>query len=150
MTNHLYDGLLAAGRATPAKPFAILPDGRRFSHGDVETVSARLAHGLVAAGLQPGDRVAVQVEKSIEALMLYLATVRAGGVFLPLNPAYTAAEIDYFLSDSTPRLFFADPRRAAALAPIAAKAGARLETLAADGACSLADRKSTRLNSSHR
>jgi malonyl-CoA/methylmalonyl-CoA synthetase len=138
MTNHLYDELLAAGRATPAKPFAILPDGRRFSHGDVETVSARLAQGLVAAGLQPGDRVAVQVEKSIEALMLYLATVRAGGVFLPLNPAYTAAEIDYFLSDSGPRLFFADPRRAAELASIAAKAGARLETLAADGACSLA------------
>ncbi|MEM1164177.1 MAG: malonyl-CoA synthase, partial [Pseudomonadota bacterium] len=68
-------------------------------------------------------------EKSIEALMLYLGTLRAGGVFLPLNTAYTPAEIEYFLTDAEPRIFFCDPERADALAPVAAAAGAQLETL---------------------
>ncbi|GGD17446.1 malonate--CoA ligase [Aureimonas glaciei] len=143
MTNHLYDGLLAVGATTPDKTFALLPGGRHFTYGEVGTVSARLAHALLAAGLQPGDRVAVQAEKSLEALMLYLATVRAGGVFLPLNTAYTATEIDYFLSDATPRIFVCDPRKVSELTPVAEKVGARIETLAADGSGSLASAAET-------
>ncbi|MEM6624704.1 MAG: malonyl-CoA synthase [Pseudomonadota bacterium] len=117
----------------PANPemaiFAHLEDGRTYSYAHVEHVSARMATALVSLGVQPGDRVAVQVDKSIEAFMLYLATLRAGGVFLPLNTAYTPAEIEYFLTDAEPRLFVCRPESAEALAPVAAKAGATLETL---------------------
>ncbi len=109
--------------------FAHLADGRRYTYRDVEQVSARFANVLTSLGVTPGDRVAVQVEKSIEALMLYLGTVRAGAVFLPLNTAYTAAEIEYFLGDAEPRVFVCDPARCAELAPAAAKAGAALETM---------------------
>ena len=110
-------------------PFAELTDGRRYSYGDLEQVSARFAVALQGMGVQLGDRVAVQVEKSVEALMLYLATVRAGAVFLPLNTAYTPAEVEYFLTDAEPALFVCAPEKAEALRPRAEKAGARLETM---------------------
>ncbi|MCQ0989106.1 malonate--CoA ligase [Jiella marina] len=129
MTNTLFDGLAAAGRKTPERRFALLPDGRHFTYQDVEDVSGRFANVLTGLGLQPGDRVAVQVEKSIEALILYLGTVRAGGVFLPLNTAYTPAEIEYFLTDARPRIFVCDPKKRDALEPVAQKAGAVIETL---------------------
>jgi malonyl-CoA/methylmalonyl-CoA synthetase len=79
--------------------------------------------------VQPGDRVAVQVDKSIEALMLYLGTQRAGGVFLPLNTAYTPAEVGYFLSDAEPAVFVCDPARADALGKVAVQAETLLETM---------------------
>src|SRR3954471_15909004 len=128
MANHLYD-LLRSGSPDQTKAFAELPDGRWYRYQDVEDVSGRFANALVALGVKPGDRVAVQVEKSIEALMLYLGTVRAGGVFLPLNTAYTPAEIEYFLKDAEPRVFVCDPAKAERLKPVAASAGAKLETL---------------------
>ena len=65
-------------------------------------------HLAAALGIQPGDRVAMQVEKSVGALQLYLATVIAGGIILPLNPAYTRAETLYFLEDATPAVFITD------------------------------------------
>ncbi|MBO0902351.1 malonate--CoA ligase [Jiella sonneratiae] len=129
MTNTLFDGLLATGRRDPQRRFALLPDGRSYSYADVDAVSARFANVLAGLGVESGDRVAVQVEKSIEALMLYLGTVRAGGVFLPLNTAYTPTEIDYFLGDAKPAVFVCDPKKRDALAEVAAKAGAALETL---------------------
>ncbi|MCO5092734.1 MAG: malonyl-CoA synthase [Bosea sp.] len=113
----------------PEAPFALIDDGRRYSYQDVLDVSARFANVLASLGVKPGDRVAVQVEKSIEALMLYLGTVRAGAIFLPLNSAYTPAEIDYFLGDAEPAVFVCDPAKAEALRPYAEKAGAKLETL---------------------
>ncbi|MCI4661005.1 MAG: malonyl-CoA synthase [Neomegalonema sp.] len=112
-----------------AARFAELPDGRVYTYQDVLDVSARFANVLTSMGVVPGDRVAVQVPKSIEALMLYLGTVRAGAVFLPLNTAYTPAEVRYFLGNATPKVFVCDPASAQALAPVAAEAGARLETL---------------------
>lgn len=128
MGNHLFD-LVKARMPAPAAPFAILDDGRTYSYADMIAVSARFANALVALGVKPGDRVAVQVEKSIEALMLYLGTVRAGAIFLPLNTAYTPAEIEYFLGDAEPSVFVCDPAKAEALRPFAEKAGAGLETL---------------------
>lgn len=128
MTNHLFD-LIRSRMPAPEAPFALLDDGRRYSYQDMLDVSARFANALVALGVKPGDRVAVQVEKSIEALMLYLGTVRAGAIFLPLNTAYTPAEIEYFLGDAEPALFVCDPAKAAALQPFADRAGAKLETL---------------------
>ena len=111
MTNHLYD-LLRSGATDPDKTFAELIDGRWYRYQDVDDVSARFANALVDLGVEPGDRVAVQVEKSVEAIMLYLGTSRAGAVFLPLNTAYTAAEIDYFIGDAEPRVFVCDPAKA--------------------------------------
>ncbi|MEM6934203.1 MAG: AMP-binding protein, partial [Pseudomonadota bacterium] len=104
MTNSLYDALLAKGRSAPERLFAETDDGRIFSYADVDDIAARFAVRLIGCGVQPGDRVAVQVEKSIEALILYLATVRAGAVFLPLNTAYTPAEVTYFIKDAEPAL----------------------------------------------
>ncbi|KUL97116.1 malonyl-CoA synthase [Bosea sp. WAO] len=128
MGNHLFD-LVRARIPAPEARFALIDDGRVFSYADMVAASGRYAGALVALGVKPGDRVAVQVEKSIEALMLYLGTVRAGAVFLPLNTAYTPAEIEYFLGDAEPAVFVCDPGRAEALRPYAEKAGAKLETL---------------------
>ncbi|SEF66490.1 malonate--CoA ligase [Bosea lathyri] len=128
MGNYLFD-LVKARIPAPEAPFALLDDGRRYSYADMLDASARSANALVTLGVKPGDRVAVQVEKSIEALMLYLGTVRAGAIFLPLNSAYTPAEIEYFLGDAGPSVFVCDPAKAEALKPYAEKAGAKLETL---------------------
>ena len=128
MGNHLFD-LIKARMPAPTAPFAFLDDGRTCSYADMVALSARFANALVGLGVKPGDRVAVQVEKSLEALMLYLGTVRAGAIFLPLNTAYTPAEIEYFLGDAEPTVFVCDPAKAEALKPFADKAGAKLETL---------------------
>lgn len=100
----------------------------------------QLAAALVDAGVSPGDRIAAQVPKTVEALELYLATVMAGAVFLPLNTAYTAEEIAYFLGDAKPVIFVCDPDRETALAPIAGTAAVRhLWTLSQQGSGSLND-----------
>lgn len=100
----------------------------------------RMAAALVASGVEPGDRVAVQAPKTVAMLELYVATVLAGGVFLPLNTAYTPAEITYFLTDAEPRVFVCDPTREDALSPVAQQAGvAKLLTIGADESGSLAD-----------
>jgi len=88
--------------------------------------------------LKPGDRLAAQIERSTDAIVLYLATVRAGGVFLPLNTGYTPSELDYFLGDAKPAVFVCEPARAAALEPIATAACARMVTLGTRGDGSLA------------
>src|ERR1700730_7981556 len=87
------------------------------------TLSGRYAEALAELGLKPGDRVAAQVEKSVEALMLYLGAIRAGAIFLPLDTTYTSAELDYFLGDAAPKLLVCDPTRRDGLAPVAARAG---------------------------
>ncbi len=125
--NHLFDGLLK--NADPERAFAQMDDGRWYTYRHVMEVSGRFANMLVERGLQPGDRVAAQVPKSIEALMLYLGTVRAGGVFLPLNNAYTSTEVAYFLDNASPRIFVCDPARHAEFEALTAKLGVRLETM---------------------
>ena len=99
--------------------------------------TGRFANALKGLGVKPGDRVAAQVEKSVAAIVLYLATVRAGGVFLPLNTGYTPAEIEYFLGDAEPAVFVCDPARLASLEPVATAIGARTLTLDANGAGTL-------------
>ncbi|MBT9290474.1 malonate--CoA ligase [Prosthecodimorpha staleyi] len=120
--------------APAEKTFIETGDGRRITYAELWATTARIANHLVALGLQPGDRVAVQVEKSPEALMLYLATIRAGGVFLPLNTAYTLAELEYFLGDAEPAIVVCRPADAAAMTALAARLGAaRVETLGTRG-----------------
>ena len=100
-------------------------DGLVYSWRDLQHASGRLANWLVSLRLAPGARVAVQVEKSPECLMLYLATLRAGLVYLPLKTAYQRAEIEYFLSDAEPTVLVCTPGRSDELEPLAHKAGCR-------------------------
>ncbi len=101
------------------------PGGPRVTYDDADAASAQLAHALVACDVRPGDRVAVQVDKSARAILLYLACVRAGAALLPINTAYTDGEVDYLLADADPAVFVCDPARA--------RAGPGLTVLTADG-----------------
>ena len=132
MTNPLYDTLFGR-HADRDDPFLILPGGAAISHREFLGQAARFAHAIADLGLRPGDRLAAQVEKSPDALALYAACARAGVVFLPLNTAYTAAELSYFVSDSGAKLLVCDPRREGELTPVAQAAGATLVTLGPAG-----------------
>ena len=114
-------------------------DGTRISYADLIARAGQMANVLVSRGVKVGDRVAAQTEKSVSALVLYLATVRAGGVYLPLNTAYTLNELEYFITDAEPSLVVCDPAKAEGIARIAAKVGAGVETLGADGKGSLTE-----------
>jgi malonyl-CoA/methylmalonyl-CoA synthetase len=136
--NHLFSFVHEAA-ARGERPFLETPQGRKLSYGELLAGTARFANALKALGVAPGDRVAAQVEKSPEALLLYLGSVRAGAVFLPLNTAYTTAELEYFIGDAEPSLIVCDPAKREALLPIAKKAKVRaVETLDARGEGSLA------------
>jgi malonyl-CoA/methylmalonyl-CoA synthetase len=122
-----------ARRRFPAKlghPFIEHPNGAQLSYGELVESTARYAAALQQLGVQPGDRVAVQVEKSVENLLLYLATLRAGAVYLPLNTGYTPSELRYFLGDAEPALFVCRPAQQEAMEALAAEVGVpRVETL---------------------
>ncbi|WIW46660.1 malonyl-CoA synthase [Bradyrhizobium sp. 62B] len=132
--SRLFDGL-----DDPNRLAIETQDGVRISYGDLIARAGQMANVLVARGVKPGDRVAVQVEKSVANIVLYLGTVRAGAVYLPLNTAYTLNELDYFIGDAEPSLVVCDPAKAEGLAPIAAKVKAKVETLGPDGKGSLTD-----------
>ena len=107
MPNLLYDALFA-GLAGRDSALLRLADGSVLTGAEFHRLLAQAAGALRAAGVGKGDRVAAQVAKSPQALALYGATVAIGAVFLPLNTAYVGAEVDYFLTDATPRLFISD------------------------------------------
>jgi malonyl-CoA/methylmalonyl-CoA synthetase len=100
-------------------------DGRFYTWNDLDRATAKLANLLISLNLPDGSRIAVQVEKSPEALMLYLATIRAGYVYLPLNTAYRASEIEYFVGDAEPDVVVCSPQNFGWVAKIAFKSGAR-------------------------
>ncbi len=135
--NHLVAALRAASVGRDDAVFAHLPDGGTLSYGALFDAASRTAGALAAAGVRPGDRVAAQVDKSPEALELYIGAIMAGAVFLPLNTAYTPAEVGYFVGDAEPTVFVCDPARLDALAPVAP--GAKLMTLDRSGAGTLTD-----------
>ena len=135
---NLYALLQAHFPEDDSKPCLILPDNRVWTYGDIERASAKIANLLKALGLNLGDRVAVQVEKTPEALLLYLACLRAGMVFLPMNPAYQRHEVSYFLADAKPGLFVCRPQLRALADELAAGAIRVLE-LDDDGGGSLID-----------
>jgi malonyl-CoA/methylmalonyl-CoA synthetase len=139
------ENLFAAFRrhfpADHGRVFLERPDGTTLSYAQLVESSGRVASALVGLGVRPGDRVAAQVEKSAEALVLYLAALRAGAVYLPLNTAYTPAEIRYFLGDAEPALFVCRPESAGEMEALAAEVGVpRVLTLGADGGGSLTER----------
>ena len=124
--NHLYD-LIRQRASDDSAPFLIEPGGAHYTYGDAFAWAGRYANVLRASGVKPGDRVAVQVEKSPAMLFVYLACVRAGAIFLPLNTAYTLAELDYFIGDAEPSLIVCDPSKLDGVRGIARKAA--IETL---------------------
>lgn len=135
--NHLAACLAQHVQNTPEKIFAHragLPD---VSYARLFQTAERIANFLRSEGVSAGERVAAQVDKSLETIELYLGTVLAGGVFLPLNPAYTVTELDYFLSDATPIVVVCDPARAQEISPISGDA--RVLTLSSDGTGTLFD-----------
>jgi malonyl-CoA/methylmalonyl-CoA synthetase len=114
-------------------------DGERISYGDLIARAGQMANVLTSRGVKVGDRVAAQTEKSVSGLVLYLAAVRAGAVYLPLNTAYTLNELEYFISDAEPSLVVCDPAKAESIGKLAAKVGAKIETLGPDGKGSLTE-----------
>ena len=135
MTENLYHLLQSRFPDDPDAPFLDHARGT-LSYRDADDTAARIAGALAAGGVAKGDRVVVQVAKSAEAVTLYLACLRLGAVFVPLNPAYTAAEVGYFLNDASPRALVCDPAREDELAAIA-PAETRVLTLDARGQGSL-------------
>ena len=108
MSGNLYSLLASGFPADRTRPVFRQPGVADISYGDFETLTARAAAALRGRGVKPGDRVALQVEKSVEAVVIYLATLRVGAVFLPLNAAYTPSEVEYFLKDAEPSVFIQD------------------------------------------
>lgn len=105
------------------QPFLLSTGGSRHSYGDIDRLSAEFAAALVEAGVNTGDRVVVQVDKSPAAVALYLGCLRIGAVYVPLNTAYTATEVSYFLGDAEPVLFVCRPGSAEQLSGVADQAG---------------------------
>ena len=138
MPNLLYDALFGRNAAATT-PFLQHDGGHVLTHAGFVTRASRMAHALAGLGLGPGDRVAVQAEKSADVLAVYAACVQSGLVFLPLNPAYTPAEMDYFIGNSGASLLVAGSAKAPALAEVAARHGAQLQTLDQDGTGTLVD-----------
>ena len=130
MSNHLYDVVFAPHEQSE-KPFLITEAGS-MSYAAFHKRVNQLAHALEASGMKTGDRVAVQAAKSTTQLALYVATIKAGGVYLPLNTSYTAHELDYFISNAAARLVVVDDKAEAAVRPIAEAQEAKLLTLNAD------------------
>jgi malonyl-CoA/methylmalonyl-CoA synthetase len=122
----------------PARP-VLTWQGRPVAAGALLDRASRMAAHLAAMSVKPGDRVAVQVEKSPETVALYLGALQAGAIYLPLNTGYTLSELDYFLGDAEPAAMICDPASEAGLAPLAARSGAAVATLDAEGRGSLAD-----------
>ncbi len=98
-------------------------NGRKFTFSDYWDLSSQFAHVLAEKGVKRGDRVAVQIEKSVEALVLFIACAHIGAVFLPLNTAYTVAELDYFIGDALPAIVICTPERYEGIAKLAARNG---------------------------
>src|ERR1700682_3862175 len=132
------DWVERAARDQPHRSFLRTPTGRELTYASLREQSGRFAAALIRRGVAPGDRVAVQVDKSVDAVLLYLACLRMGAVFVPINTANTPDEVGYFLTASRPRVAVIRPADRAVLEPHAAHAGVHhVETLGAEGEGSL-------------
>ena len=139
MSGNLFS-LIRAQTELPSSPFIVSPAGDVTSYEAAFAESSKLANLLVSKGVKPGDRVAVQVEKSARALMLYLACLRVGAVYLPLNTGYTLAEIEYFIGDAEPTVVVCDPAKLTGISALARGLGvAHVETLDRNGVGTLSE-----------
>ncbi|WP_019428920.1 malonyl-CoA synthase [Limnohabitans sp. Rim47] len=142
MSNHNLFSALRAAFPTDLTAVAVeTDDGLSYSWLDLDRATAMMANLLQSLDLPEGSRVAVQVEKSVEAMILYLATLRAGYVFLPLNTAYQSAEIEYFIGNAEPAVVVCSGAHFGWVSKIAFKAGTQhVFTLNEDRTGSLLDR----------
>jgi len=137
VTGNLFDAVMERSPGGH-RTFLEVPGGPVFTYGDLADWSARYANALLAVGVRKGDRVAVQTSKLADCLWLYLGCLRVGAVYLPLNTAYTPAEVDYFLRDAEAALFVCDASRLDAVSEMAKAAGVgAIETLDPSGEGSL-------------
>ncbi len=139
MNANLFTAFEASFRKIAKKPALRPVGGGVITYGDLEREAARLASSLKVQGVAPGDRVAVQVEKSVENVVLYLACLQAGAVYLPLNTAYTDSELDYFFNDAEPRMIVCQPDRADGIRRLNSSDNVTLHTLDAKDGGSLID-----------
>ncbi len=140
-SNYLVHHLRTASTGKEDSNFILLHETDAIiSYGKFFENVERIASALVSTGIQPGDRVAMQVEKSPTALELYIGSILAGACFLPLNTAYVPDEIDYYLRDAQPALFVCDPEQLGVMSKIASKNGvSNVWTLSAENTGSLID-----------
>lgn len=131
MNANLYALLQSHFPDDASQPCLVVPGGPVIGYDRLARDSARIANVLAAAGCRPGDRVAVQVDKPWQVLPLYLGTLRAGLVYLPLNSAYQRSELDYFFADAQPRVAVCSPERLGIVEAVAR--GATVLTLDAGG-----------------
>src|SRR4030081_765231 len=103
------DWIERAVRNHPDRLFLAMPEGRRYDYAALRDESGRIASALRGLGVQVGDRVVVRVEKSAQAVLLYIACLRLGAAFVPVNTACSPNEVEYFLGDSRPRVAVVDP-----------------------------------------
>jgi malonyl-CoA/methylmalonyl-CoA synthetase len=138
MTNaNIFAHFLAQAQQVPDKPFLVENGQTVLRFGDLDARTGQLAARLRALGGRPGDRIVVQVEKSPENVLLYLAAERAGMVYVPLNTAYTSSELQYFIENAEPSIAVCRPEDEAEVAGL--MKGGRLVTLGTDGTGSLLD-----------
>jgi malonyl-CoA/methylmalonyl-CoA synthetase len=135
-----YEWIESCAHQGPERVFLQTPAGRRLTYETLHRQSAAWAAALSRLGLEAGDRIAVRVGKSIESILLYLACLRMGAVYVPINTDCSASEVEYFLQDAQARLAIVRPADAAALSRIAARTGvADLQTLGAEREGTLAE-----------
>ncbi len=146
MSHNIYELFATKFAESLDSPFLTVPDELRapdqptLTYGQVDQRSAAMAAALADAGAKPGDRVVVQVDKSVDAVALYLACLRGGFVHVPLNTAYTAEEVGFFLGDANPAVFVYKPGRNSKLRPVAEIADVpTILTLSSKGTGSLAE-----------
>ena len=102
MNGNFFDLLRAHWAVAPHRDFLVPSSGAPITYSGMDDRSARIASVLRTRGVHPGDRVVVQIDKSIDGVALYLACLRIGAVYVPLNTAYTSVEVDYFIDDAAP------------------------------------------------
>lgn len=140
MSHNIYELFATKFADDLDSPFLTVPDGDTLTYGQVDERSRAMAAVLTGAGAEPGDRVVVQVDKSPDAVALYLGCLRAGLVFVPLNTAYTPEEVGFFLGDANPAVFVYKSGRNSKLKPVADIADVPATfTLSSKGAGSLAE-----------
>jgi malonyl-CoA/methylmalonyl-CoA synthetase len=137
--SNLYELIQRRAQAAAERVAIETVAGGRLTYGELDQRCARLAARLARLGVGRGDRVAAQIEKSVANVLLYLACLRQGAVYLPLNTAYTRAELDYFFGDAEPALIVCDPARRAEIGALSGAGGACIVTLDAAGQGDLVD-----------
>ena len=132
MTNaNLYAAIAAGAESVGNRPLLMEGDQTSLGYNQLDAATAAWAAALTGTGTEPGDRIVVQVEKSVANVLLYLAALRAGLVYVPLNTAYTVEELAYFIGDAEPSIIVCDPSRADAVRAMAPDAA--VLTLDAEG-----------------